>query len=120
MPTEAHLTFPPFTSDTILFANKEAANAFFEAITVDSATPSTPGTMSQMEDLNVTYTPPAYDPDLYCFTINYIDAATELPASVFVATQATVDQLITNVAQLRATVLDLQAKMQASGQMAAS
>jgi hypothetical protein len=55
----ANITFTEFTSSTVLFENKEAANAFFHDITVPNATATTFGVVKKSAFQS--FTPAAYD-----------------------------------------------------------
>jgi hypothetical protein len=56
----ATISFTPFTDTRYVFANREAANAFFQAITVPLAMDSSPGVLaSKLDKVTYTYSAPA-------------------------------------------------------------
>ncbi len=114
----SQLNFPAFTSNTLMFANKEAANAFFAAITINAAEVDIPGLMAQAE-LPATALPAAlaFDPNTYVFTIQYVDAVSGLTQQVNVVKQETIDAMIAAFNTLRTYVAELQASTQAAGQL---
>lgn len=111
-----NVTYPPFVSETIMFANRAAANSFFNQVTVPNATTTTYGVVKTALPLTYTWSAPVYDPILYVVRVNYNDDGGN-PLYVDVAPQSTIDQMILNINQLKAIIDDLKTKLQVAGSL---
>lgn len=111
------ISFPPFTNEQYMFLNKEAANAFFQSVTVPSATEDDEGVVKQAEEPTQEVTELEFDDNTYIVDFTYTTPDDE-PATQQIPTRETIDAMITTINQLVAWKVEFELKQQAAGQMA--
>ena len=89
----ATLNFPTFVDDEILFANKEAANTFFQGLQINDATPTTFGVVkkAQFPAALAGAIVPVYN------TINVYDDNGSIAASYEIVSRVSLEEMITKL-----------------------
>ena len=107
----AKITAPQLTSNTVLFANRAAAQTFFDGFTAPDATPSAAGVVKKATSVNYTSNP-ANTPEYNTLNIMNDDGSY---SSVKLVPQATYEDLMNKYNDLSAKFAQLVTNLNNAG-----